>query len=139
MPQEDYQGLMEEMLNLAGVPLEEQDDEQKDQGQDDQEQGNSSKPEKPSKPSKPSSDEDEEEEDEEEEEEEEDDEELIDQWDASIDSVGEVEVEFHETYLNVTYKGKESKTIEVPHNFRSDVQGLSEFVNQILTHIERVS
>lgn len=135
MPREDYQGLMEEMLNLAGIPLEEQDDEDQDdnQGQDDQRQEKSIA--KPGVEREIDNDDDDDDDDQEEE----DDEELIDKWDASIDSVGEVEVEFHETYVNVTYKGRESKTIEVPHNFRSDVQGLSEFVNQILSHVERVS
>jgi hypothetical protein len=126
---------MEEMLNLAGVPLEEQDDEEQDDDQDDQRQ---EKPTARPGVEKEFDDDDDDDEDDEEQEEE-DDEELIDQWDASIDSVGKVEVEFHETHVNVTYKGKESKTIEVPHNFRSDVQGLSEFVNQILSHVERVS
>jgi hypothetical protein len=125
---------MEEMLNLAGVPLEEQDDEEQDDDQDDQRQ------EKPTaRPGVEKEFDDDDDDEDDEEQEEEDDEELIDQWDASIDSVGKVEVEFHETHVNVTYKGKESKTIEVPHNFRSDVQGLSEFVNQILSHVERVS
>lgn len=123
-----YKETLDEMLKLAGVPLNEQDDEAE---VDTEVEVDKEKVKKYSSDDKES--------EKEEPEEEETDEELVDKWEASIDSTGKVNVEFHESSITVSYKDRESTSIEVPSSLRNEVDKVSKLFNKIISHIERVS
>lgn len=130
----DYNELLGEMLNLAGIPINEQDNEAEvdteielDKDEVKKYSTGSNKTDKDSDKKKKKDDE------------KDSDEELVDQWDSSIDSTGKVEVEFHESSVTVKFKDRESSSIEIPSTLRNDVEKVSKLFNKIMTHIERVS
>jgi hypothetical protein len=118
----NFKSTLNELLELAGLPINEQEGEEKEEeGEVDTEVELDKK--ETDKLSK----------------EEETDEELIDSWDVSIDSVGTIKVEFHESEVTVTFKNKESETVDIPNNLKKDVDKISKLFNKILSYVERVS
>lgn len=129
--------LMEEMLSLAGVPLNEADEEEdqdpdldSDQNSFDPEEMINAKPEeKPAKKDNGTQ----------EKEKKEDEEELSDEWTANIASGGELKIKLHSTYLYVTYKGRKSEMIKIPEKLVPMAKPISKLFNTIMNHVEKVS
>jgi len=122
----NYNELLDEMLKLAGIPLNEKDDEKVNTEIDKEDvKKYQSEPDEST--------------DSEDEKDNETDEELVDKWDASIDSTGKVEVEFHESAVTVNFKDRENISIDIPNTLRNDVDKVSKLFNKIMSYIERVS
>src|SRR6056297_859103 len=121
----NYNELLDEMLKLAGIPLNEKDDEKVNTEIDKEDvKKYQSEPDEST--------------DSEDEKDNETDEELVDKWDASIDSTGKVEVEFHESAVTVNFKDRENISIDIPNTLRNDVDKVSKLFNKIMSYIERV-
>jgi len=122
----NYNELLYEMLKLTGIPLNEKDDEKVNTEIDKEDvKKYQSEPDEST--------------DSEDEKDNETDEELVDKWDASIDSTGKVEVEFHESAVTVNFKDRENISIDIPNTLRNDVDKVSKLFNKIMSYIERVS
>lgn len=119
---EQYRELLEEMLDLAGVPLNEQDEEDEEKAADDQEEAEEKAAD-----------------DQEEADDQEDDEELADRWSVQISTGSKMEIEFHETYVYVWYRNRRSQKISIPQKLRQRIGDVSSFFNQLLSHVEKVS
>jgi hypothetical protein len=117
---QDFQEFLEEMLDLAQVPLTEQDEEGVEDVEDkgDEEAAEESPDEK--KDETPE-------------------EELSDTWEITVGTPGTVKVEWHETYLWVWYRKRKSEKMQIPNKLRPYRKQLAEFMHKILSYVERVS
>lgn len=111
-----FNDILEEMLDLAGVPLNEQDDEEEQDAEDQA--------------------------DVEVDAEEEDgaaDEELQDKWEADITSKGKFKIEWTDSYVWVWYKNQRSEKIAIPPKLRPYRALVSSFLNKIVSWVEEKS
>lgn len=127
---EQYRELLEEMLDLAGIPLSEKEEE--DDAADDQDGADE-------KAADDQDGADEKAADDEEEDEESSDEELADRWSVQISTGSKMEIEFHETFVYVWYRNRKSQKISIPQKLRQRIGDVSTLMNQILSHVEKVS
>lgn len=116
---QEFQQFLEEMLDLAKVPLTEQDEEEpKDEEEAEEPKAEENPDEK--KDEKPE-------------------EELADTWEITIGTTGTIKIEWHETYLWVWYRKRKSGKMSIPDRLRPYRKQLSEFIHEILSYVERVS
>lgn len=116
----EFKDALEEMLDLAGVPLNEADDEEEndteDQGASGDEAGTSG-----GEGSNAS------------------DEELQDKWEKTISSAGTFKIEWTDNYVWVWYKNKRSQKIPIPPKLKPQRNRISSFLDKILSHVEEMS
>ena len=113
---EEFSELIEEILDLAGVPFTEADEPEVDELTD--EEPKEDNPEKEDK---------------------EPEEELSDDWEITIGTTGTIKVEWHESYVYVWYRKRKSEKMQIPNKLRPYKDEVSEFMNKILSYVERVS
>ena len=130
MAQEKYEDVLQEMLELAQVPLTEAEDDEDETGEDDL-----GMPKIPG-PDAPGDDEEEKDDDEKSDEPEE---ELQDQWEKDFRTGSKLKIEFHENYIYVWYRNKRSPKIQIPPILRKNRKMVSELFEKILAHVEKVS
>lgn len=139
MEKQKFVDVLKEQLQLAGIPLEEEQisdnalseapkkelppmpDEEEPFGPEPEEEPKA-KPEK-----------------EEPEEEPEPEEELADKWEIDIKTSSKFKFEMHENYIYVWYRNKRSDKIQIPTRLRGMRKLVSELFNKILSHVEKVS
>jgi len=129
MAQKDkYSVILEEMLELAQVPLEEQDDEE----------GDEDKVEIPKisdvRKARDNKDDEEPKEDDDEPEEE-----LHDEWEKDFKTGSKFKIQIHENYIYVWYRNKRSPKIQIAPKLRPYRNLFSELIEKILSHVEKVS
>jgi hypothetical protein len=116
----EYKELMEEMLDLAGIPLDEaEEDEEEEPTEGEPEEG------------EPEEGEDEEEPEE--------DKELADTWEVKISVGSTMKIKWYDTYLYVWYKEKKSPRIKIPQKLIKYREEISNLLNKIMSYVERVS
>lgn len=123
---EQFNEILEEMLGLAGVPLNEQEDEEKENVPGDQE-------------APAANDAADDEEGSEEEGPEEPDEELQDEWEKTISTAGKFKIQWTDNYVYVWYRNKRSQKIAIPPKLKPQRARVSNLLNKILSHVEEVS
>ena len=129
MAQKDkYSVILEEMLELAQVPLEEQDDEE----------GDEDKIPKISDVRKARDNKDDEE-PKEEDDDDEPEEELHDEWEKDFKTGSKFKIQIHENYIYVWYRNKRSPKIQIAPKLRPYRNLFSELIEKILSHVEKVS
>jgi hypothetical protein len=121
--EETFQEVLDEMLDLAGVPLTEQDEEEKPA----EAEAEAEKEEAP------------EEGGEEEKKDEEPEEELKDEWEKDFRTGSKFKIQIHENYIYVWYRNKRSAKLQVPPKLRPYRDLFSELMEKILAHVEKVS
>lgn len=119
-----FNEILEEMLDLAGVPLNEQDEEEKENVPGEEEAADN-----------PAADD----EDGEEEAAEEPDEELQDEWEKTISTAGKFKIQWTDNYVYVWYRNKRSQKITIPPKLKPQRARVSALLNKILSHVEEVS
>lgn len=120
MAKQGYNEMLEEMLDLAGVPLDEQDEDEEDV-------------EAEAEPQEDEAGEAEAEDDEGR------DEELQDRWEAQISSGGKFKIEWTDSYIWVWYKNKRSDRIAIPARLKPYRSAVSSLFQKIINHIEEKS
>lgn len=134
MAQEKYEEVLQEMLELAQVPLNEAEEDE-ESGEDEfgmPKLPAGDAPEDDDKEKKDDDDEDDEKSDEPEEE-------LQDQWEKDFRTGSKLKIEFHENYIYVWYRNKRSPKIQIPPVLRKNRKMVSELFEKILAHVEKVS
>jgi len=135
---EKYNVLLEEMLELANVPLNEAEDDEDDKADDD-----SGLPKIPDtdieKALDKEGDKDDKDDEEDDEKSDEPEEELKDQWEKDFRTGSKFRIEFHENYAYVWYRNKRSPKLQIPDLLRKNKKLVSEFFEKILSHVEKVS
>jgi hypothetical protein len=122
---EQYRELLEEMLDLAGIPLNEADDEEGDATGEEEPEQDQKAADDAGADDNPD--------------EEESDEELADKWSVQISTGSKMEIEFHDTYIYVWYRNRKSEKISIPQKLRQRIGEVSSLFNKILSHVEKVS
>ena len=121
MSKENYSKLLEEMLELADVPINEQDDEDEEDNKEadaeDEEKGKEAEDEK---------DDDKEEE-------------LLDEWEKQIKTGSTLRIQFHTNYIYVWYRNKKSNRIMIPQKLRPYKDLVSSLFEDVLSHVETTS
>jgi len=131
MAQKDkYDVMLEEMLELAQVPLDEQDEE-----------GDEDKVRMPKIPDvkKAKDKEDDEEPKEDDEKPDEPEEELHDEWEKDFRTGSKFRIQVHENYIYVWYRNKRSPKIQIAPKIRPYRNLFSALFEKILSHVEKVS
>lgn len=113
---EKFNQILEEMLDLAGVPLSEQEDDEEENKTDVEVE--------------PEDQEDQEDQE---------DEELQDKWEVNISSRGTFKIEWTDSYVWVWYKNKRSDKIAIPAKLRPYRSVLSSFLNKLFIWLEETS
>lgn len=119
-----FRETLEEMLDLAGVPLDEQEEDDEENVPNNQEA--------------PDAD-DADDEGGEEAVDAEPDEELQDEWEKSISTAGKFKIQWTDNYVWVWYKNKRSQKIAIPPKLKPHRAKISAMLNKILSHVEEVS
>lgn len=131
MAQKDnYNVILEEMLELAQVPLNEEDEE----GDEDE----FSMPKTPDV-KKDTEDDDDKESEKDEKESDEPEEELHDEWEKDFRTGSKFKIQVHENYIYVWYRNKRSPKIQIAPKLRPYRDLFSELFEKILSHVEKVS
>jgi hypothetical protein len=128
-----YNEILEEMLDLAGVPLTEQDKEEAEEEPEvDQPEAEEPEPEPEPEAEEPAPKK-------EEPKDKKPEEELHDEWEKKIRTGSTFKVQIHENYLYVWYRNKKSQKIAIPPKLREHREVISSFLESIFDHIEKVS
>lgn len=133
---DNYRQILNEMLELSGIPLDEaeseddnfKDDIGKEDSQIDKEVNNEKDIETDNEVDK-----------EEDKEEKEKAGEINDKWESKINSKGDFKIEFYENFAFAYYKGRRSNEIKLDSKLKPYKKMISEFVNKIFDHIEKKS
>jgi len=129
MAKDEFKTLLGEMLDLAGVPLEEQEtDLDMPPAAPAKKEEPKETPKEPEPPKEKETEKDEEPE-----------EELEDEWEKDIRTSSKFKVQFHENYIYVWYRNKKSQKIQVPPKLKPYYELVSELFEKIMAHVEKVS
>ena len=124
---EEYNELLTEQLELAGILLDEADE--KIDIPDDE----------PDDELDAEIESDEYEEDEEDKKDKENKGEIKDQWESKINSKGDFKIELYDNFIYAYYKNRRSQKISIDPKIKPYKKIVSEFINKILGHIEKTS
>lgn len=136
MAQDKYNVLLDEMLELAEIPLNEAEDDE--EAGDDEVGMPKISPSDIEKALGKEDDEDDKEKDDDEKSDEPE-EELEDQWEKDFRTGSKFRIEFHENYVYVWYRNKRSSKIQIPDLLRKNKKLVSELFEKLLSHVEKVS
>jgi len=128
MAQKDnYNVILEEMLELAQVPLNEEDEDE------------FSMPKTPDVKKDKDTKDDDDESKEDDEKSDEPEEELHDEWEKDFRTGSKFKIQVHENYIYVWYRNKRSPKIQIAPKLRPYRDLFSELFEKILSHVEKVS
>jgi hypothetical protein len=65
--------------------------------------------------------------------------ELHDEWSTKINSRGDFKIEFFDNFVYVYYKNKRSQRIKIDPKLKPYKKLISNFINKIFNHIEKMS